>query len=182
MVAAGKVAVKAASADINILEGQLLNGPYFGDVREKIGDSQPLESVASEFKSTFNVIETKDLQPPVGTTECVWGRLSHRDKSEVIAQIKASYDPVGLDTKNDSEDDEERVDYTGAQTEMGMVLEHDFKAGFVGWSPNLKLEHTDFLKTRRTIAVSAPADLDMKLRLDDKLYGHREVLLGKNQD
>ena len=97
----------------------------------------------------------------------------------MLAQIKVSNDRVGLDTKGDSEGEEDRVDYVGAQTEISKVLEYDFKAGLVGWSPNLKLEHSDFLRTKRTTAVFVPANLDMKLRLDaeiDEEYGPREFL------
>ena len=54
-----------------------------------------------------------------------------------------------------------------------------FGKGFVGWAPNLCLEHTDFLRVRRTMATSIAADLSRRIRLSaemDKEYGHREFL------
>ncbi len=59
------------------------------------------------------------------------------------------------------------------------MLVHNFGKGFVGWSPNLRLEQTDFLRVRRTMATSIAADLGKRTRLSaekDKGNGHRAFL------
>ncbi len=65
------------------------------------------------------------------------------------------------------------------QTDIGKVIIYDFKHSFVGWSANLQLEHKDFLLTKRSMAVSAPASLESRMRLGaeiDREYGHKEFL------
>ncbi len=148
----------------DIIVEELMNGPYFGDERHVTCDSLPKPNVEA-----------------VGTTECVRGGLTQCDKTLIIKQIKASYDRVGLDTL-EGEEPTKSVDYlteVERQTEVGEVIVYDFKHSFVGWSPNLQLEHKDFLITKRSMAISAPASLESRMRLSaeiDRDYGHREFL------
>ena len=47
----------------------------------------------------------------------------------------------------------------------------------MGWSPNLCLDHRDFLMTSRTMAVATAAKLGTKTKLSAEInreYGHRE--------
>ncbi len=118
----------------------------------------------------------------VGTTDKVRGGLSQEDKVVLIKAIKASYDRIGLDTQEHDESFTKTVDYATPEqreTETGKVMVYEFRDSFLGWSPNICLEHTDFLMTPRTMAVAIPATLESKMRLSAEMnreYGHREFL------
>ncbi len=111
-----------------------------------------------------------------GTTAYVRGGFCLRDRVDIVKQIEASHDRVRIDLQ-DGEEAQPAVDYANLEnrkTDIGRVLVHNFGKGFVGWSPNLCLEHTDFLRVRRTIATSIAADLSKRTRLSaemDKKYG-----------
>ena len=118
----------------------------------------------------------------MGTTDRVRGGLSLEDKIILIKAVKASYDRIGLDTQEEDESHTKAMDYATPeerQTDIGKVILYEFRDSFQGWSPNLRLEHTDFLMTSRTMAVATPADLGAKMRLSAEInreYGHREIL------
>ena len=100
----------------------------------------------------------------------------------MIKRIKASHDRIGIDTLDHEEEPANAVDCPTKQeqqTEIGKVIIYDFKHSFEGWSANLQLEHKDFLTTKRTMAISAPASLESEMRLGaeiDREYGHEEFL------
>ena len=62
----------------------------------------------------------------------------------IIKQIKGSYDRVGLHVEDDIQ--EVKLEYATPER-------RETELETVGWSPNLFLEHIDFLKTRRTVAT-----------------------------
>ena len=104
------------------------------------------------------------------------------DRAVMIKRIKSSYDCIGVDTIEQTGESNDKVDYPTPQereTDIGRVLIYDFKHSFTGWSSNLRLEHTDFLTARRSLVISAAANLDMKMRLTAEINrenGHIEFL------
>ncbi len=199
LVEAGKVAINRTNLhEPNILLEDLLNGPYFGDDRSlaltsdrllKIFQEKPSHEIETGTTQTFSDITNTEIVrtnlnslETVGTTDKVRGGLSQEDKVILIKAIKASYDRIGIDTQEENETDTKVIDYATPeerQTDTGKVILYEFRDSFLGWSPNLRLEHTDFLMTSRTMAVATSADLGAKMRLSAEIsreYGHREFL------
>ena len=95
-----------------------------------------------------------------------------KDRMSIIKQIKASYDRFGIDMQDDATPE-------SREAKFGKVMIYNFGNGFLGWSPNLCPEHTDFLMTHRTMATAIAAELNAKARLSAETrreYGHGEIL------
>ncbi len=90
----------------------------------------------------------------------------------LIKAINARYDRIGLHTQEEDETHTRLIDNATPeerQTDTGKVILYEFRDSFQGWSPNLRLEHTDFLLTSRTMAVATSADLGAKMRLSPEI-------------
>ncbi len=112
----GKVAVKMATVnDPEELIEELMNGPHFGDDRDHGHTNMrilrklcamrgnPLREAHATATGTLSETDDDDAKEAVGTTAYVRGGLCLRDRVEIVKQIKASYDHVGIDVQDDVE-------------------------------------------------------------------------------
>ncbi len=182
---------------------ELLNDPYFGDRRElghvnvrllkrlcvahearpvKERSPTPRVDPGALHKPTHDVrapraqpaVQPTEVTEAAGTTAYVRGGLCLRHRVDIVKQIKASYDRVGIDVQDDEEAQPTMLIQKRGILKYGeygsTILEKD---SWVGHPTSVWSIRT--FPARRTMATSIAADLGKRTPLSaemDKEYGH----------